>query len=158
MIDFRKLAGQAIQDAEKYVHRVRDAVMAEWREQAGRMDASIEAIEEYKNAIVSEDRNGGIVGAVVALVGGKVNAIEHGFGAGGIGTTGTYDMRDFLIGGPATKIAKAGHRYVRVPIDPPEVIRTASEAGGPWLARGVEPRGILTRVLDALPRIMERVR
>jgi len=44
-------------------------------------------------------------------------SIEYGYGSGGVGTRGTYDMRRTLLrpGGKSVRISKTGHRYLHVP-------------------------------------------
>jgi len=55
--------------------------------------------------------------ATVELVGTLPNLVEQGMGAGGIGTSGAYDMRAFVLkhGTKSLKVAEAGHLYVHIP-------------------------------------------
>jgi hypothetical protein len=55
--------------------------------------------------------------AEVVLVGTVPNLVEQGMGAGGIGTSGAYDMRAMVLkhGTKSLKVAEEGHLYLHVP-------------------------------------------
>ena len=47
-----------------------------------------------------------------------VRSVEYGFGPGGVGTSGPYDMRKTLLTSPAAKMGRSG-KYLAVPMNMP---------------------------------------
>jgi hypothetical protein len=94
------------------VNRIALAVAHDWKMVA--MNELGSSSQEYRGGITigrSDER-----GATVELVGKLPNLIEQGMGPGGIGTSGPYDVRKFVLK-PGTSNLRVGKKgmYVNVP-------------------------------------------
>lgn len=91
---------------------------SEWERMVGEMNPRFQ--DPYRSAM-NMYRSGNDI--VIELDYGKagtkrdfVRAIEYGFGGGGIGTSGNYDMRDTLLKSASVKYSQDGSRYLDVPL------------------------------------------
>lgn len=121
-----------------------------WEFEARRLlDASPKAVDMYTSSIEVDTRPFTTAGSVahegdntVTLYGGPQKAMEEG--------VPEIDMRTYLLRSAKAKRSKTGARYLSVPIDPPDVFRTASDNGKPWIRRATEGANIVERVQEQI--------
>lgn len=108
------------------------AVQAEWGAQARQhLNASAQRVSEYVNGLST--RVDGDT-ATVELRGLMPNILEQGMGPGGVGTSGAYDVRRFLLQ-PTTRNIRRGKKglYLNVPFD--QSMGTIQALGGAQAVR-----------------------
>lgn len=137
-VDLRTIVGLDLTSRERLLADIADAVFAAWSA-AARSTLGASA-DRYLRGLTIEGPEGDVVS--VSLEGIVPNILEQGMGPGGVGTTGTYDIRDFVLkpgtsrlrygkGGPGA----ASGWYVNIPFrHSAEEIRTL---GGQALLRRV---------------------
>jgi hypothetical protein len=78
--------------------------------------------------------------------------VEQGMGSGGIGTTGPYDVRKYLLQASTRNIRrrKDGGLYLHVPF----YANTHPDA---WMSSGITPRRIMDDVSRELPTLISQV-
>lgn len=113
-IDLRAILPRAITQPQAVLKAMGLAVKAAWRAEArASLGVSSRRAAEYENAlsVVPSDRSVSVV-----LTGTFPNMLERGMGPGGVGTEGTYDLRDMLLK-PGTRNLRhgAGGMYLNVP-------------------------------------------
>jgi hypothetical protein len=113
-IDFASLVGLDDRAKEKRSKRIAAALWSRWRGMARTLPS------RYRQAYMSAMQMK-VQGSHVefSLAGDKLaRSVEYGFGPGGVGTQGPYDMRKTLLrsGGRSVRVSRRGDRYLRVPI------------------------------------------
>lgn len=137
-IDLRTVCRLDLTSRERLLADIADAVLAAWTSTARSVLGA--SAEKYVRGLTIEGPEGDVVR--VSLEGMVPNILEQGMGPGGIGTTGTYDIRDFVLkpGTSRMRYGKGGPKdpsgwYVNIPFrHSPDEIR---DLGGPKLLKRV---------------------
>lgn len=100
------------------LNRIARGVEAEWRRQAATLPPKYRGA--YVRSMSVQVKDHSIVMALdsddsVGSDGVMARSVEYGYGPGGIGTTGPYDMRKTLLRSRSVKFGKRG-RYLNVPM------------------------------------------
>lgn len=134
-IDLRAIARLDITGRERRFRDLATVVAAEWRRKARNGLSASGA--DYANAVTIESADAS--GCRIVLGGTVPNIIENGMGPGGIGTTGPYDMRRFILK-PGTKSLRRdakGRLYVNIPFE--HSAADIAKAGALTAAKSLRP-------------------